>query len=82
MADLNALPLSGYGSPPELLERLVDPRARRGIRRKISVTLAMAVAAGLSGCARTQPPRITATSWTVLCRGQIPCASEPGEVTW
>ena len=53
VADLNALPLSGSGSLPELLERLVDPRARRGVRHKISVTLAMAVAAGLSGCARS-----------------------------
>lgn len=53
VADLNALPLSGPGGLPELLEKLVDPRARRGIRHKISVTLAMVVAAGLSGCARS-----------------------------
>ena len=53
VADLNALPLSGPGSLPELLEQLVDPRARRGVRHKISVTLAMVVAAGLSGCARS-----------------------------
>ncbi len=51
--DLNTLPMSGSGSLPELLEQLVDPRARRGVRHKISVTLAMVVAAGLSGCARS-----------------------------
>jgi len=53
LADLNALPLAGHGSLPGLLEQLADPRARRGIRHKISVTLAIVVAAGLSGCARS-----------------------------
>ncbi len=53
LADLNSLPLSGHGSLPGLLEQLADPRARRGIRHKIPVTLAIVVAAGLSGCARS-----------------------------
>jgi Domain of unknown function (DUF4338)/DDE_Tnp_1-associated len=52
--DLNALPLSGgRASLLEALEQVTDPRARRGIRHSIASTLAMVVAAGLSGCGRS-----------------------------
>ena len=37
----------------EALEQVTDPRARRGIRHSIASTLAMVVAAGLSGCGRS-----------------------------
>jgi Domain of unknown function (DUF4338)/DDE_Tnp_1-associated len=52
--DLNALPLSGgRASLLEALEQVTDPRARRGIRHSIASTLAMVVAAGLSGSGRS-----------------------------
>lgn len=49
--DLNMLPLSGErASLLEVLGQVSDPRARRGIRHQVAATLAMVVAAGLSGC--------------------------------
>ncbi len=52
--DLNALPLSGErASLLEALAAVSDPRKKRGIRHQIAPTLAMVVAAGLSGCGRS-----------------------------
>lgn len=52
--DPGMLPLSGgRTSLPKALEQVTDPRARRGIRHSIASTLAMVVAAGLSGAGRS-----------------------------
>ncbi len=48
------LPLpGGRTSLLKALEQVTDPRARRGIRHNIASTLAMVVAAGLSGAGRS-----------------------------
>lgn len=51
--DLNALPVGGPGGLRAALEKLSDPRAKRGIRHQVATTLTMVVAAGLSGCGRS-----------------------------
>lgn len=52
--DLNALPLSGgRASLLEVLGQVSDPRAKRGIRHQVAATLAIVVAAGLSGSGRS-----------------------------
>ncbi len=52
--DLNMLPPpGGRASLLKALEQVTDPRARRGIRHSIASTLAMVVAAGLSGAGRS-----------------------------
>jgi hypothetical protein len=46
-------PPGGRTSLLKALEQVTDPRARRGIRHNIASTLAMVVAAGLSGAGRS-----------------------------
>jgi len=46
-------PPGGRLSLLKALEQITDPRARRGIRHSIASTLAMVVAAGLSGAGRS-----------------------------
>jgi hypothetical protein len=47
--DVNGLVLAGSGGLLSMLEGLVDPRARRGVRHRIAPVLAMAVVAALAG---------------------------------
>jgi hypothetical protein len=54
IVNLGTLPLPGVRtSLLKALEQITDPRARRGIRHSIASTLAMVVAAGLSGAGRS-----------------------------
>jgi predicted transposase YbfD/YdcC len=54
IVDPGMLPLPGVRtSLLKALEQVTDPRARRGIRHSIASTLAMVVAAGLSGAGRS-----------------------------
>jgi urease gamma subunit len=47
--DVNTLPITGDGGLLSVLERLTDPRAKRGIRHKVASILTMVAAATLAG---------------------------------
>jgi hypothetical protein len=49
MIDVNALPLEGSGGLMDLLQTLVDPRRRRGVRHPVVTVVAIAVCATLAG---------------------------------
>ncbi len=49
MIDVNRLPLQGAGGLMDLLQTVVDPRKRRGVRHSVVSIVALAVCAALSG---------------------------------
>ncbi|MGB8381612.1 MAG: Druantia anti-phage system protein DruA [Dermatophilaceae bacterium] len=51
VADLNTLALAGDGGLLGALEKLTDPRAKRGVRHHVAAILTMTAAATLAGCA-------------------------------
>jgi hypothetical protein len=50
VADLNTLALAGDGGLLGALEKLTDPRAKRGVRHRVAAILTMTAAAALAGC--------------------------------
>lgn len=50
VAELNTLALAGEGGLLGALEKLTDPRAKRGIRHHVAAILTMTAAATLAGC--------------------------------